>query len=387
MNPFRAYAMALLLAAALSLLAGRGHCYTRDLSTHYALPPDYVSQVKLLELALALNQQWSAVWSEKLIVDTVILPDQRYCVKLIEPDADGDTVARAVDVYDVVRLIVSKCYYSGTYVRFGVKMLSHSLRCFFYRHARVHVSVVLARLSDVTPEFVEYLRNLVADYRLIADKLAALDASLWDVAQLMTFFYDVADHAERTPDNVKLRDRLELKTESLYAVLNEMFSSVCAVDTDEWFDDGKNDFVSMKPVKHKKKDKKKDKKKKDKKKEKKTKDGDEEEAEKEDEDGKEKKKDKEKDGDEKTEEKEDGDDKKEKKKKDGENLFPRVNELRLIMRTVFSGLMIEGIPDAFWRDIFTETVLVKVSDILEIDPKQVKQKKKIGRLGYYDFGM
>jgi len=192
----------------------------------------------------------------------------------------------------------------------------------------------------------------------------------------MTFFHDVADFASKTQDAEQLEDMFELNTETMYKILDKRFDSTCAIKKDQWFDYDKNDFVSMVPVKYKKKKEKKEKKKKKKDKES--------ESEKEGEKEKEKK-DKDKLEDE-------GDKKDKKKDENGEALLSRVNELRLIMKRVFNGLIIKKMSDEFWQNIFVETVLVKKSDLRTLDSEEEDEedeplKKKRGSFESYDFGL
>lgn len=304
-------------------------------------PDEYRTNVAVLETALRMNDRWSAVWSERLVGLADDVPDPGYCVKLIGPEEDGEAV---VDPFVVVKTIATECAYSGLYVRFGVRVLAQSLRCVFYRHARHQMAVVTNGLDGADHAFVEYLGLLVADYRLVADKLVAVGASIRHLVKMAMFLHDVSELMPSIgtgqADAEKLRKDLQKKAKTLSKAVDELFTESCAVGGSKWYDDERGVFVDFKDTKVKK--------------------------------NKKKKKDK--------DEGEDGDGGDEEKKKEETPLIAKANEMRLVMRRVFGDLLIEEMPEEVWKQIFDENILMTDIDFQSTsveDKHKLKVKKGI----------
>lgn len=322
------------------------------------MPEEYRTNVAVLELALAMDGRWSAVWSERLKGLDTEHPDPEYCDSLVGPDE-----AENVDPFAVVKRVAAKCAYSGLFVEFGVRVLAQSVRCVFYRHARYHLSVVAAGLDNAGPAFADYVKLLMGDFRLVADKLVAVGASLRHLVKMVIFLHDVSEKLSVLDDGNEaaetLRKSMQKKTKALYKAVDSLFDGSCAVTETRWYDHRNGvhvDFKDFKPDK-KKKDKKK-------KKKKKKKDGDE------DDGGEEEK------GDEEDEKKDEGEEKKDEEGGSSENsMFVKANEMRILMRGVFENLLVEKMPEEMWKMIFTENI-----QVMDIDALPVAEEGKVKKL-------
>lgn len=325
---------------------------------------EYEARLEVLKLALALNEEWSPVWSEKLNAESVAErhPDPNFCMRLtpvVEVDVPADL---AVDTYTTIKKIVENCSFSGMYVKFGMSLIGASLQCLFNRFAQIDLSAVTALVENPNDEFHQYLRDLVQDYREIADKLSAVGESLRNLMQLVTFFDDVEKQSTKLTTETHSKRKVnafytEVKDISgkLGARMDSELELLCAVEELNWYDKDAKEMVSLEEFKDKKKKKKnKKKKKKDKKKK-----GKEDNVESDGQGEGEEKKDKDKDkkGDKKLEEH-----------------IKRANELRVLMRKVFERLLIREMPSKMWEDIFNKNILMNPADIKQVAKSAPKNK-------------
>lgn len=300
-------------------------------------------------------------------------PNPDWCVQLL-PGTEESEESSVVEPFTVIKRVVDECSYSGAYVNYGVRVLGQSIQCFFFRHARIHLSAVLAHASDTTPEFINYVWRLVDDYKLIADKLVAVNQPFMNVVQLATFFHDVAngsvtlDYGQFEDEGVKrdvdatantgaLPNNLTEQGYLMYETIENNFDSLCAVKSKQWFDADTNEFVNMAPLKFKARKKEKQNKKEEQKKGKKQKKNEEDKENKAPKSGP-------KDGEGTSLAKEDKPDK-EKEENKAESMV-RLNQLQTIMRNMFEKLLFKKLPDECWTQMFANFILIKSSEIYQI---------------------
>lgn len=228
------------------LVVRDGLCYTGELMD--GLPVEYQKRLQLLQHALAYENRWSPIWSEKLKPDAPGLqqPDPEFCTNLIPDVAER----RSVDTFAVIKEIVNTCWFSGMYVGYGLNLLSRSVRCFHHRHARLQLAAIDHMMPDANEETVErYLRNVVTDYQLATDKLAAVESSLKHSVQLVTFYNDVANKLSEIAADVNgdgLRGNVKKAAKKIRKIVESDFKKYCAVPvTDKWYDDKTGNFVDM----------------------------------------------------------------------------------------------------------------------------------------------
>lgn len=338
------------------------------------LPVKFQNQLEVLKLAVSMNDVWSEIFSEKVTkdIESSEHPDPEICMSMKNPESES------IDTFEVIKKILENCHHSGLFVEYGMKLLGHSVKCFFLRFAKIHMSTVEMKSYDSSVQFTEFVQNLLVDYRTIADKLAAVSSDLTNILELANYYRDMVNLSSKyTSDTfpIDLKSRITVVSNKLWKRINEEFGK-CACKSTEWFDNENNEIVNLKDIKEidfdaekrKKKEKKKkkknkdkenndeekknDKKKKKEKDKKKNKNKDKGEAkevssdgqtESDDEKPKEKKKDKEK--------KKEKKDKKKKIKKDP--IISHAEELRNIMSRVFDKLQISEMSQGTWEDIFT----------------------------------
>lgn len=294
------------------------------------LPPEYEARLQVLKLALALDEEWSAVWSEKLKPRPVAAkhPDKEFCTCLIPAVTGEGEDETPIDTYVTVRQIVDQCAFSGLYVEFGMKLISSSIRCLFIRFARVNLSAVTAMVEAGDDQYHEYLRQLVVGYEEIADKLAAVGESLHDLVQLVAFFDDV------TKQSIKLtkegnREKLtafytEVRSISnkIMERLNEEFIKSCAVSKTEWYDKENKESVSLAVL-------------------------------------------------------DDNNSSTSVASIDQNNMIQRANKLRTLMRTMFERLRIREMTPEMWKEIFTMNILMTPDDMKVVATANQEEEEEL----------
>lgn len=217
------------------LIVRGGLCYTGEMMD--GLYGNYQKQLQVLKHALAHNDRWSFVWSEKLNPNAPGLhqPDVEFCGKLIPEGAE----IGPIDTFAVVKKIVDSCWFSGMYVSYGLNLLARSARCFLHRHVRLQLAAIAVMLTDTDREILRrYLLEVVKDYRLVADKLAAVESSLKHVIQMVTFYNDVI--------NVKDLTNVPKALKKIRKIVEADFQKYCAVPvTEKWYDEETNTLVDM----------------------------------------------------------------------------------------------------------------------------------------------
>lgn len=323
------------LAAAigLSLYVGMALCVPGQLMDE--LPRVYVDRLKILKTALALDEKWSAVWSETLTRKAVVgQPEAKFCEQIGPADdpetGDGQaapsTSGRTYSPFDMITRVVGRCWYSGKFVKYGITLLSHAINCLFYRHAVLHITAVTRMLAaGPGQELNDFLRRLIVDYRSVVDKLAVVGAPLLNLLQVVTFFDDVdkLTPSLQPKNSKKTRDTLASiyqVSEKLREELAVYRSTYCAQSADDWYDVDTEKVVNL------------------------TLDG-------------------------------------------GavpqpaagagaaqpqNPLLARADDLRSLMRRVFDGLYVTGMSQTVWKDIFTNHIFVKATDFLKNTPAQTR---------------
>uniref|UniRef100_A0A2S2RAB4 Uncharacterized protein n=1 Tax=Sipha flava TaxID=143950 RepID=A0A2S2RAB4_9HEMI len=312
-----------LAAIGLSLCACAALCYPGQLVNE--LPREYVERLNTLKLALALNNGWSAVWSETLKREAVAKPpDARLCAQLVPDDKPEDEVANEpepTDTYnpfEVVVAVVDTCWYSGTFVRYGVRVLGHAVNCLFSRHALLHIAAVDETLrSDAgNTELNGFLRRLVDDYRAVAAKLAAVGTPLHHLLLAATFFDDVDKLTTRLPSmRPKMARDVKADMKNVSGQLREELKSYrdtyCAVTEDRWYDADTDKTVKLT-----------------------------------------------------LDDSESGPSDGDHQPQGAGSLLERADRLRLLMRRVFDGLRATGMSQTVWTEIFRSNIFVKASDLM-----------------------
>lgn len=289
------------IASLLLMIGGGGLCYTGQLMDDVS--PKYKKNLEILKLTMALNIEWSAIWSEKLKpARDLSQPNPSFCMQL--NPVENDTAP--IETYKIINTIVSKCSFSGMYLSYGLKLLSHSIMCFFQKHALVHLETVDIFLGNITDNFKEYLRTIMNDYEIIAAKFAAVDASLKILVQLVSFFHEV--QTGLTTGSTQKYESLKKMCKKKRKILIAESNKYCAVSTSVWYDRPNKRFVELNVAK------------------------------------------------EATAEKIPSDE-----------VLSKAEELRLIMINIFNGMSFEEMPESVWKIIFNDNIYVKNTDFQQTE--------------------
>lgn len=313
-----------LAAIGLSLCVGMAMCYPGQLMDR--TPHVYEDRLRTLNFALALNDNWSAVWSETLKRAAVAKPpDASLCEEIVpadnpeaDDDADDASESRTYEPFDLISRIVNKCWYSGAFVQYGVRLLGHAANCLFCRHAALHlVAVNLSLTDDDGPGLNGLLQRLIGDYRVVVDKLAAVDVPLRYSLQVATFFDDVdkmtAEMRGKSSKKVnEMKAEINRVLDQLLRELSSYRDTYCLVTADDWYDADTEKMVTL------------------------TLDSDVPEP-----------------------SAADGSDQSPR----SSSVLDRADRLRSLMRRVFDGLRITGMPQTVWKEIFHSNIFVRTTDL------------------------
>ncbi|XP_025190316.1 uncharacterized protein LOC112590918 [Melanaphis sacchari] len=280
------------------------------------LPVTYRQNVELLDTVLALDKNWSPIWSEKLKPNVVTQANlvKQFCPPLSD---FGDTV----NTLHVIKSVKEHCSYSGMYVSFAVKLLSHSVQCMFNRHTIAQLTAI-SRINNDSPinEFDKHLEHLVSDYHLIADRLALVGVDLTNLIKLAKFYDSTRKQLVQyvKPKTVIGKEnkstfikRISRDVTSMIDLLETELETYCAVSSTNWYDLENQKSMSLNVE---------------------TTDGDE--------------------GNPSSSTQPDGDIPKDK-------IVKKANQLRLILRNVFDNLLLEKMPLEVWSLIFENNILIK----------------------------
>lgn len=284
------------IASFLFVIVGGAVSYTGQIIDEVS--PKYQNHLNILKLTMALNIDWSPVWSEKLKpVSDLSQPNPSFCTQLILKENN----TAPIETYKMIDAIVSKCSFSGMYLSYGLKLLSHSIMCFFQKHALVHLETVDIFLGNKTDRFQTYLQQILKDYETIAAKLAAVGASLKNLVQLVSFLHEV--QTEMTTDGKSKRESLRKNCKKKRKLLTAEHQKYCAVSTSVWYDRPNMKLVELNVTK------------------------------------------------EATD-----------KKIPSDQVLSKAEELRLIMINVFNEMHFREMPEDIWKIIFSDNIYVKKSD-------------------------
>jgi len=216
------------------------------------LPAAHRYRLELLTAVLALDEEWSPVWSEKLISEAVIMAadlDMTFCKSL------GD-IGEPMNTLDVIKRVNRHCSHSGMFVEFGVMALARSVSCLFYRHARVQLDVVLAKILDLKnlkepsgKELASHLDRLLEDYQVIADKLATVGAKLTHLITLVMLLDGIRNTLFINDDPKttvsKLKRNIKSKVGIMIRTLEKKTEKYCYVEATEWYDVDSDKMLSL----------------------------------------------------------------------------------------------------------------------------------------------
>jgi len=148
------------------------------------LPDAHRERLELLTTVLAMDEQWSAVRSEKLKPDLAVKSDLEieFCPKI------SDLRNGLIDAIDISKKIMEHCPHSGMYVEFAVQALAHSTQCLFNRHARLQLATMIVINIENFKHLASNLKNLVNGYQLIANLMASIGAELHTLIALVRIF-------------------------------------------------------------------------------------------------------------------------------------------------------------------------------------------------------
>ncbi|VVC33055.1 Hypothetical protein CINCED_3A018801 [Cinara cedri] len=306
------------------IISGGVLCYPGQLMDEPS--PQYQIRLQVLKIALAIDENWSAIWSEKLNpVPILAQPRPTFCMQLIPEE----NLKEPINTYQVIKDIVHNCSFSGLYIIHGMHLLSHSVKCFFQKHALAQLKTIKFFLNGITDEFKEYLRKLIKDYEMIADKLSVVGASLRIVFELVSFFDEIlrglpTDDSDLMTTCKNLKRRIITESEKLCATKGKMWydkSNVRYLDIDvtQEFEappqkpeessekvpqsSGTSEFIVIRspeftPL---------------------------------------------------------------------QRVLNKAEELRIIMNKVFEGLLIREMPVEFWAEIFSDNILITETDMQKVE--------------------
>jgi len=205
------------------------------------IPAEHQDRLDLLTTVLAMDKKWSAIWSEKL--KPILIEDEgineKFCPSLLMNEGNIDTI-------DLVKKIMINCSHSGMYVRFAVKMLAISAQCLLNRHAKLQLDIIKDIPQDAIKDYNTHLRNLVEDYKLIANVLASVDADLIPLIALAKFFTEVRRNWFIKMDNKKNLTEFNIimvrKAGKLSDFLDKK-SKYCAESPTHWYEEDKKNTV------------------------------------------------------------------------------------------------------------------------------------------------
>lgn len=143
------------------------------------LPVTYQENLELLDTVLALDEQWSPVWSEEINLEELIKKeklDDGFCPLKFE-------YGKTVNTLDYIKWVKKHCSHSGMHVAFAVKLLGYSVECLFYRHTIAQFTSIqlLTKEDSQFTEYDTYLQFLINDNHIIADRMASVRLSLTDL--------------------------------------------------------------------------------------------------------------------------------------------------------------------------------------------------------------
>ncbi|KAE9536318.1 hypothetical protein AGLY_007107 [Aphis glycines] len=218
------------------------------------LPVTYQENLELLDTVLALDEQWSPVWSEELHLEELLEKEKlvnEFCPLTFEY---GETV----NTLNYIKWVKKHCSHSGMHVAFAVKLLGYSVKCLFYKNAIAQFTSITNLKKDDSQftEYNTYLQHLIDDNHIIADRMASVHVSLVDLIEwtktyeeLKKMLIDYLSMSEDTPIRLKkkknfLRNITKIAS-NIVVYVEEELDSLCSVPAKiNWYD-----FENKKSVK------------------------------------------------------------------------------------------------------------------------------------------
>ncbi|KAL5234254.1 hypothetical protein ACI65C_001664 [Semiaphis heraclei] len=207
------------------------------------IPIKHRNRLELLTTVLAMDEEWSAVWSEKLTPDVV---EDVNLVKGFCPSFPK--IEENINTLNIVKAIMTHCSHSGMYVKFAVSLVAVSIQCLFNRHVKLQLDAIQSIHQDAINEYASHLDSLEDDFQLIANVLATVNADLVPLITLTKFFKELRrqwptyiedNHHLKSYKNKILRKSLDLNE-----YLDEK-NKYCAEDPARWYDQDEKDTVTL----------------------------------------------------------------------------------------------------------------------------------------------
>lgn len=227
------------VASLFLFISGGAFCYPGQLMDEPS--SEHQLRLQVLKLTMVLDKKWAPVWSEKLKpVKILKQPKPSFCMELIPKEKMNEPI----NTLQVIMTILQNCSFSGMYVSHGLHMLSHSTKCFFQKHALVHLETINLHLNSINDEFKEYLKQLLIDYQLIADKFAVVGSSLKNIIELVSLFNEIVKGI--IVEDSKEYDEIKQKYIDLRKLITTEHNKVCAISTNNmWYDPSVKKYLEI----------------------------------------------------------------------------------------------------------------------------------------------
>ncbi|XP_026813264.1 uncharacterized protein LOC113553896 [Rhopalosiphum maidis] len=191
------------------------------------LPVTYRENLELLDNVMALDDEWSPIWNEKLKIDVLTEADlvKEFCPSMW-------SIEGKVDTLHAIKLVKEHCFYSDMYVAFAVKLIGYSVQCLLNKHASIQLSAITMIENDwPVNEIDKHLERLVEDYHLIADRLATVGVNLTNLISLAKL-YDAFRKQLVQYKNNSMQINKETKDKYLRRINSEAKILIDRLDTD-----------------------------------------------------------------------------------------------------------------------------------------------------------
>lgn len=209
------------------------------------LPITYKENLELLDTVLTLDEQWSPVWSEKLHLEDLLEEEKlnlSFCSERFEYE-------ETVNTLDFIKWVRQYCSHSGMHVAFAVKLLGCSVKCLFYRNTLAQftsITLLNTEYSQLT-EYEMYLKLLIDDNQIIADRMVSAHVSLVDLIKWTKKYEEIKGmlikyHQMPEGSTAKIKKKkiqLNNITNVASVIVTEVeqkLDSLCFVPNTDWYD-------------------------------------------------------------------------------------------------------------------------------------------------------
>ncbi|CAH1716221.1 uncharacterized protein LOC114125384 [Aphis gossypii] len=210
------------------------------------LPVTYQENLELLDTVLALEEQWSPVWSEELHLEELLEEEKlvnEFCPLTFEY---GETV----NTLNYIKWVKKHCSHSGMHVAFAVKLLGYSVKCLFYKNAIAQFTSI-KNLKKEDSQFTEYdthLQHLIDDSHMFADRMASVHVSLVDLIEWTKTYEELKkllndyklmpeDKQFQSRKKKKFLDGITKTASKIVEDVEEKLDSLCSVPAKiNWYD-------------------------------------------------------------------------------------------------------------------------------------------------------